>query len=106
MTQQQPEKTLFIVIIRYLVALDTILEIRPAHVDFLKKHYSDGTFIVSGPQIPRTGGVILAKAINRHALLSILKNDPFCVNNYAEYQIFEFTINMCCNELKDFFQKL
>lgn len=99
------EKTVFVVIIRYLVSLETILEARPAHVDFLKRHYANETFLLSGPQIPRTGGVILAKANNRSELMSILEKDPFFVHGYAEYQAYEFMVNMCIDELKDILLK-
>ncbi len=85
--------TLFVVILRYIWSLDAVLALRPKHVDFLRAHYEDGTFIVSGPQVPRTGGVILARAKSRDDLMAILVNDPFYKEGAAEYQVFEFMVN-------------
>ncbi len=95
------DKTLFVVVLRYLAPLDAILETRPLHVDFLQKHFDNDTFLVSGPQIPRTGGVIIAKCQSREMLMTILHQDPFYTNGLAEYQIFEFMVNMYADKLKN-----
>ena len=95
-----PSPTLFVVLLRYLVPLDTILALRPAHVDYLKQYYDDGTFLVSGPQVPRAGGLILARAPSRSALMEILEQDPFYVQKAIEYHVYEFEVNMCAPELE------
>jgi uncharacterized protein YciI len=81
---------MFVVILRYLVDLETILQNREDHVVFLKKYYDQGIFLVSGPQKPRNGGVILAQANSREELENILSQDPFKSRKLAEYQIYEF----------------
>jgi uncharacterized protein YciI len=96
--------TLFVVLLRYLVPLDTILALRPAHVEYLKQHYDDGTFLVSGPQVPRAGGLILARAASRSSLMEILEQDPFYVQKAIEYHVYEFEINMCAPVLDDVFR--
>ena len=96
----KPAPTLFVVLLRYLVPLDTILALRPAHVDYLKQYYDNGTFLVSGPQVPRAGGLILARAANRSALMEILVKDPFYIQKAVEYQVYEFEVNMCAPELE------
>ncbi|MCP4922500.1 MAG: GTP cyclohydrolase [bacterium] len=83
-------KNLFVVILRYLVAPETIEPYRADHVIFLQKYYASGHFIVSGIQNPGNGGVIFAKSENRKALEDLLKEDPFATHHLAEYQIFEF----------------
>ena len=97
----KPAPTLFVVLLRYLVPLDTILALRPAHVDYLKQHYDDGTFLVSGPQAPRAGGLILARATSRSALMQILEQDPFYLQKAIEYHVYEFEVNMCAPELEN-----
>lgn len=96
--------TLFVVLLRYLVPLDTILAIRPAHVDYLKQHYDNGTFLVSGPQVPRAGGLILARATSRSVLMEILEQDPFYVQKAIEYHVYEFEVNMCTPGLESVFK--
>jgi uncharacterized protein YciI len=56
------KESLFVVILRYLVDLETILRHREDHVKFLQIYYAKGIFIVSGPQKPRSGGIIVARA--------------------------------------------
>jgi uncharacterized protein YciI len=82
--------SLFIVLLRYLVPLEQILEIRPSHLEFLDRYYEKGIFMVSGPQIPRSGGVIIAQIKDRSDLEDVLKEDPFYQKGFAEYQIFQF----------------
>jgi uncharacterized protein YciI len=84
--------TLFVVVLRYIVPIKQVDAHRPEHLEFLDREYAKGTFIVSGGQVPRTGGVVLAKADSRTSLLEILKKDPFHRENLAEYQVFEFTV--------------
>lgn len=94
-----PNPTLFVVLLRYIVPLDTILALRPAHVDYLNQYYDNGTFLVSGPQVPRAGGLILARASSRSALMEILECDPFYLQKAIEYHVYEFEVNMCAPEL-------
>ena len=96
--------TLFVVLLRYLVPLDTILALRPAHVEYLKQHYDDGTFLVSGPQVPRAGGLILARAESRSSLMEILEQDPFYVQKAIEYNVYEFEVNMGAPEFEGVFE--
>jgi uncharacterized protein YciI len=90
---------MFVIVLTYLEPLDVVERHLVAHVEYLKKQYEAGVFIASGRRIPRTGGVILARAGNRHALQEILKQDPFCVHGIAEYEIIEFSPSMAAPEL-------
>jgi uncharacterized protein YciI len=84
------QKNLFVVILRYLVPLETIDTHRDEHIKFIESYYTKGIFVVSGRQVPRSGGVIIAKAESRLALEQILKEDPFTVHHLVEHQIYEF----------------
>ena len=81
---------LFIVILSYKVPLEKIDAFKEAHWSFLNNYY-DSLFIVSGPQIPRSGGVIIAKCANKNELQQILAQDPFAVNDLATYEVIEFS---------------
>ena len=95
---------LFIVILRYKAPLAQIDAIRSAHVDFLSHHYTTGSFISSGPQAPRQGGVIIAQCSSQEALQAILKQDPFAINDLADYEIIAFSPTMITPyELPEFF---
>ena len=70
-----------------------------AHVAFLKKHYADGTFLVSGRKIPRDGGIILAVGPSREAIETIVKADPFVSRGLADYRIIEFRASQRARDL-------
>jgi uncharacterized protein YciI len=84
------QPSLFVISLWYLVSLDKIDAAMPAHVAFLKKHYDKGEFIVSGRQVPRTGGIIIARGKNRDAVERLMNNDPFVKNKLASVDIVEF----------------
>jgi uncharacterized protein YciI len=83
--------SLFIISVRYLVYLDEIDAAMPQHMAFLRKNYANGHFIVSGRQVPRTGGIIIANGKSREAVESLMKNDPFVKKKLASIDIVEFT---------------
>ncbi|WP_035848054.1 YciI family protein [Kitasatospora azatica] len=82
---------MFAVTLTYTAPLDRIDALLPEHVAWLDRHYATGALLASGRQVPRTGGVILARAVNRQALDAILAEDPFGRAGVAEYQVVEFT---------------
>ncbi len=85
---------MFIAILTYKKPLSEVDKFLAAHREYLAEHYAAGDFIASGPQIPRVGGVIMIKADNRAAVDSIIAQDPFNINDIADYQIVEFTPTM------------
>ncbi len=87
---------MFITILTYKKPLEEVDRYLQAHRDYLSEHYAAGDFIMSGPQTPRVGGVIMIKAENRSAVDAIIAQDPFNINGIADYQIVEFTPTMFC----------
>ncbi|MBI1921676.1 MAG: YciI family protein [Geobacter sp.] len=90
---------MFIVVLTYTKPLDVIDAHLPAHVEYLKKQYEREVFIASGRRVPRTGGIILARAASRKELTEVLRQDPFYQHGVAEYEILEFTPSMSLPEL-------
>lgn len=88
---------MFIAILTYKKPLSEVDRFLAAHREYLAKHYAAGDFIASGPQTPRVGGVIMIKAENRIAVDAIIAQDPFNINDVADYQIVEFTPTMFCD---------
>jgi uncharacterized protein YciI len=78
---------IFITYKKPLTEIDTHLA---AHRAFLDEGYKMNYFIVSGPQNPRTGGIILSQLQDKDTLLAIIKNDPFIIHNVADYEVIEF----------------
>lgn len=85
---------MFIIVLSYLKPLSEVDRWMKAHVEFLRRYYASGHFIVSGRQIPRRGGVILARAGDREELDRILEEDPFYEQGIAEFLVIEFQASM------------
>lgn len=80
----------FIVEILYRAPLDQIDATVAEHRQFLQKGYDAGTLLMSGPQNPRTGGILIARAESLEALQSFVKNDPYNLKGLTEYRYTEF----------------
>lgn len=76
---------------KYLKSLDEIDKLTVEHRKFLDDCYKKSQLICSGPQIPRVGGVLIANVTSIDDAREIMKNDPFSINEAAEYQFIEFT---------------
>jgi uncharacterized protein YciI len=62
------------------------------HISYLERHHQDGTFLVSGQTVPTSiGGVIIARGFDRAAIEQIAAQDPFVLNDVAEYTITTIT---------------
>jgi uncharacterized protein YciI len=62
-----------------------------AHRQFLQSGYNEGRFLLSGPSIPPTGGVLVARARSREELDEFLADEPFCKANLMRFsKIVEF----------------
>ncbi len=90
---------MFVIVLTYVEPLDVVDRHLAAHVDYLERQYEAGVFMASGRRIPRTGGVILARAESLSALQEILGQDPFSVHGVAKYDVIEFSPSMAAPEL-------
>jgi uncharacterized protein YciI len=82
---------MFVILSTYLKGIEEVDEFLLAHRNFLQEGYEKNYFIASGPQNPRTGGVILSQLQDKQKLLNFLANDPFQINGIADYQVIEFS---------------
>lgn len=85
---------MFIAILTYRRPLDEVDLYLPAHRAYLAEHYAAGDFLVSGPQRPREGGVIVMQAESREAVDALIARDPFHIHGIADYRVVEFTPTM------------
>jgi uncharacterized protein YciI len=80
----------FLVLIEYKTPLENIIRVTEAHRNFLKSGYEKGLLLISGPKIPRTGGLVIAKASDLEEIENFFKDDPYNLNSYADYNFIEF----------------
>jgi uncharacterized protein YciI len=92
--------SLFIISLKYLVPLEKIDSTMAQHMAYLDKHYEKGDFLLSGRQIPRTGGIIITRGKDRNAVARIVKEDPFVKKKLARADIIEFSASQAARELR------
>jgi len=80
----------YVVLINYRRPFTEFEAIVPEHRAHLQRGVEAGIVLLSGPQNPRTGGVIIARAESRAALDRFLAADPYRINGVADFQPIEF----------------
>jgi uncharacterized protein YciI len=81
----------FVLLVTYTTPLSRVDALLDPHRTWLDVHFADGTFLVSGPQVPRVGGAILATAPSRGRIEDIVATDPLVLAGAASYHVVEFT---------------
>jgi uncharacterized protein YciI len=89
----------FVIELTYKAPLADIDARMRAHVVFLKKYYAAGNFLVSGRQVPRTGGIIIALADSREQIEAIMAEDPFCTHGLADVRVIEFRASQQADDM-------
>jgi uncharacterized protein YciI len=67
----------FIVEITYTAPFEQLSETVPEHRAFLQTGYDSGWLLCSGPQVPKTGGIVVARAPSLKEIESFFTNDPY-----------------------------
>ena len=80
----------FLVEIIYKAPIERINEVRDRHRAFLDAGYKKGMILMSGPQVPRTGGIIIGRAESMEDFALLLADDPYQKEGVAEYKFMEF----------------
>jgi uncharacterized protein YciI len=92
--------SVFLIELTYKVDLAEIDAHMAAHVDFLRKYYAAGNFLVSGRKIPRDGGIIMAVGKNRLQIEAIVVEDPFYTHGLADFRIIEFRASQRADDIQ------
>ena len=80
----------FIVDIQYTASQERIDDVVNSHRQFLQIGYEKGWLLCSGPKVPRTGGIVIARAPSLQDLVSFFNNDPYKIKNCATHAYMEF----------------
>ncbi|WAC73521.1 GTP cyclohydrolase [Roseateles sp. SL47] len=70
--------------------IDAVERLLEEHRAFGDRPFASGRFIASGAQVPRVGGVILARGLSHQQLDEVLAEAPFHCERVADYQVVEF----------------
>ncbi len=80
----------FIIEITFTVPFERMSETVPEHRRFLQTGYDRGWLLCSGPQSPKVGGMIVARAPSQNEIQSFFKDDPYQQKGLATYRFIEF----------------
>jgi uncharacterized protein YciI len=81
---------MFLVLLDYLAPLEEMDRHVDAHRAHLAEQYAAGRLLMSGPQMPRSGGVIVACVPTRDEVEAMMQRDPFVIAGVVSYRIIEF----------------
>lgn len=72
---------MFLIIVDYKKPLEEVERYLAEHWAFLDRYFAQGKLLCTGPQNPRTGGVIVSKAANRAEAEAFTREDPSSSSN-------------------------
>lgn len=82
---------MFIANLKYKKSIEEVNKVLEAHLEYLDKYFEKGKFICTGKKsFPELGGVILFNSNNLEKAKKILHEDPFYIEEIADYEIIEF----------------
>jgi uncharacterized protein YciI len=91
----------FVVLLTYVKPLAEVDALMREHMAWLKEQYDAGRFLVSGRQIPRTGGVIVARGDDREEIEALAATDPFVRGGVATCEVIQFRASQTAAGLDD-----
>ena len=81
---------MFVLLLSYTRPVEEVDALMREHMAWLREQYAAGRFLVSGRQVPRTGGVIVARGEDREEMESLAATDPFVTGGVATMQVVQF----------------
>lgn len=90
---------MFVIELTYQAPLTAIDARMPAHMAFLRTQYKAGHFVMSGRQLPRVGGIILAVGESKEQIEGIIRQDPF-VSDGLTFRIIEFRASQKADDIQ------
>ena len=84
---------MFVLLLTYTKPLEEVDALMRDHMKWLNAQYAAGRFVVSGRQIPRAGGVILARGGDREEIEAIAAADPFVKRGVATVEVIQFRVS-------------
>jgi uncharacterized protein YciI len=80
----------FLVEITYTTSAEVRELVLPSHRAFLQTGYDKGWLLMSGPQSPKVGGIVVARAPSMEVLQAFFADDPYRLKNVATHRFVEF----------------
>lgn len=97
---------MFLILLEYREPPEVMDQHVAAHRAHLAVQYASGNLLMSGPQVPRNGGVIVANLKTRAEVESMMQADPFISSGVAGFRIVEFVARATHPDLAAFAEPL
>jgi len=81
---------MFLILLDYIAPPAEIDRHVAAHRRHLAEQYAAGKLLLSGPHVPRTGGVIIASMPSQAEVEAMMQRDPFVLAGVVRYRVIEF----------------
>jgi uncharacterized protein YciI len=81
---------MFVVLLTYVAPLEALDAKLAEHRAWLQAGIESGRMFAAGRQVPRTGGVLLARGADRAEVEAWAATDPFALAGLTEWQVIEF----------------
>lgn len=82
---------MFVIHLEYIASLAEIDHYLVAHREYLASCYQQNLILASGPQDPRTGGIIIGLGNDKAVIEAMIQADPFFKQHLAHYTITAFS---------------
>ncbi len=82
--------SLFAVNIEYTEPFEVVEKVLAPHMDFVRRAYDEGRFLMSGPKVPRSGGMVIMTAPSLEDAQGYVTEDPFLTEGVARFSFTEF----------------
>ncbi|MGL4590100.1 MAG: YciI family protein [Mycoplasmatales bacterium] len=96
---------MFIITLTYIKPLSEVDKYVVEHREYLDKFYSSNNLIVSGPKVPKTGGIIVAYFTDEKEVEQFILNDPFTLNEIAKAEYVRFDPVKQSTQIKNFLEE-
>ena len=80
----------FVVEITHTAPLEAVKAVVDRHRAYLQKGYDAGLLLMSGPQVPLTGGLVVARAESLEAIQAYFAQDPYALEGTSKHRFIEF----------------
>jgi uncharacterized protein YciI len=80
----------FVVEITHVASPEAVAAVVGRHREYLQKGYDAGLLLLSGPQVPLTGGLVVARAESLEAIQAYFAQDPYALAGTSKHRFIEF----------------
>jgi uncharacterized protein YciI len=91
----------FLIVLTYVKPLEEVDKLLDDHLAYLDRNYAESRFLLSGPRVPRIGGVILSRGDSKGELEAVVATDPLIAEGVATYELLQFQPGRRANELEN-----